>query len=66
MKAGTQQACAQFWSLKLEQGHVLAMLGQKWECCAAAKVVFDLGPVSVKCFPLTSSPSLVSVENHAF
>ena len=36
MKAGTQLDSALSWSLELKQGHVLAMLGQRWELCAAS------------------------------
>ena len=36
MKAGTQLASAQYWSLWLEQDHVLAMLVQRLESCAAS------------------------------
>ena len=43
MEAGTQLASPWSWSLKLEQGHVLAMLGQRWEFCAALE---RIGPKS--------------------
>ena len=39
MKAGTQLASAQSWSLWLEHDHVLAMLGQRLESCAASERV---------------------------
>ena len=39
MKARTQLASAQSLSLKMEQGDVLAMLGRRWESCAASACV---------------------------
>ena len=52
MKAGTQLASAQSWSLKLEQGHVLSMLKTKVEVLLGiaahlTQVVFDREPGSV-------------------
>ena len=34
MKARTQLVSAQSWSLKLEQGYMLAMLEPRWQSCA--------------------------------
>ena len=36
MKAGTQLPAALSWSLNLKLGHVLAMLGRRWESCTAS------------------------------
>ena len=47
MKAGTEQVSTQSWSLKPEQGHVLALLKVgilRGICAHMAKVVFDLEP----------------------
>ena len=40
MKAWTQLASANSWSLELVPGHVLAMLGQRWESCTALAPVW--------------------------
>ena len=47
MKAGTERVSTQSWSLKPEQGHVLALLKSgilRGICAHMAKVVFDLEP----------------------